>query len=293
MIQNAELMVRRENGAELRFSNDLQDSIRLNHGSKGLGVAPMAFDTGAILAGHGSILRGKRLGEREILVPLMLEASSTAELDAVRDELMRMVSPLDPSPMWLRVTPPGGGPYREIRVHYAGGLDGDFGTGYWGRAQKIALQFKALEALWAGEPQVVTKQVKPAVKPFLSLTEPFFPVQLSSSLVSGVLDVTVEGDAPTWPVWSITPPGEDLLIKRPATGERFYIDGILTKPLEIDMEEGRVEDVAGTDLWARVALDSRLFQLDPGPNRLEFSMINATAASAVTAAYRPRYLAAL
>lgn len=293
MMEKAEVMVRREDGAAITFSSDLRDPVRLNHGAKGLGIAPVQFDTEAVLAGHGSVLRGSRLTERDILVPLMLEARSNAALDGVRDDLMRLLSPLDPSPLWLRVTAPESGTYREMRVYYAGGLEGDFGSSYWGRAQKVALEFKALDALWSGEPEVLTKRVKPAVQHFLSTTQPFFPVRLSSALVSGTLDVTVTGDAPTAPMWSITPPGEELMIKRRETGERFYLAGRLTAPLEIDMAEGRVEDTSGNDLWERVSLDSRLFELPPGPNRLEFTMINATEASAVTVTYRPRYLAAL
>lgn len=293
MIQNATISLRRDDGRSLEFSSTPGDPVRLNHGSTGLGIAPVTFDTSPVLAGHGSMLRGKRLAERDILVPLMLEGTNTADLDRVRGELMHLVSPLDPTPLRLRVVPPGGGTYREMRVHYAGGLEGDFGKSYWGYAQRIALELKALDALWAGEPVTTYRQVRPSVKPFLSDSEPFFPVVLSSATVTGELSLTVEGDAPTWPVWSVVPPGEDFLIARPGTRERFYIDGIISQPFEVDMEEGRVEDVTGADMWPRVSLDSQLFQLPPGENRLEFTMIGATEASSIAVAYRPRFMAAL
>lgn len=293
MIQNATLSLRRDDGRDYEFSSDPADPVRLNKGTTGLGIAPVTFDTSPVLAGHGSTLRGKRLAERDIMVPLRLEGTDSADLDRIRAELMQFVSPLDPTPLWLRVVPPGGGQYREMRVHYAGGLEGDFGSTYHGYLQKIALELKALDALWMGEPVTAYRQVRPAVKPFLSDSEPFFPVVLSSATVTGSLSLTVEGDAPTWPVWSVVPPGEDFMIARPGTREKFYINGIITQPFEVDMEVGRVEDVTGADMWSRVSLDSQLFQLQPGVTRLDFTMIGATEASSVSVAYRPRFMAAL
>src|SRR5699024_11285528 len=42
-----------------------------------------------------------------------------------------------------------------------------------------------------------------------SYSFPFFPVFLSDSTVQGGHELTVEGDAPVWPVWEITGPGRE------------------------------------------------------------------------------------
>lgn len=288
------ISLNREDGSELRFAAPNEGArMWLIYGSTGFGIAPTTIETAPVLAGHGSILKGRRLDEREIFVPLVLEAPTMAELDDVRAELMRFVSPLDESALTLRVTPPAGGPYREIPVYYAGGLDGDFGDGYHGVHQTIGLKFRALEALWYGEPISVQQQTAPGSKPFLSTSRPFFPVLLAGSTVTGEITLNVAGDAPTYPVWRVTPPGEDFKITRRGTRDTFYIDGLMTRGYEIDMEAGTVRDTAGADLWDRVSLDSTMFALPPGVSVLNVAMVNATEASAIEVTYRPRYLAAL
>src|SRR5699024_8846621 len=44
---------------------------------------------------------------------------------------------------------------------------------------------------------------------------PFFPIFLADSTVQGEHELTVEGDAPVWPVWEITGPGRDVEIIGP------------------------------------------------------------------------------
>src|SRR5699024_10423808 len=44
---------------------------------------------------------------------------------------------------------------------------------------------------------------------------PFFPIFLADSTVQGEHELTVEGDAPVWPVWEIQGPGRDVEIIGP------------------------------------------------------------------------------
>lgn len=269
--------------------------VRLGRAPMGLGVAPTSFSTSPRLAGHGSVLRGKRLDERSVMVPVMLSAGSMSGLNAVREELVRFLSPLDERELTLRVDVPGRDLWREIPADYAGGLEGDYDDAYHGTWEKRVIEFKVAEALWRGEPVQATKRTDAATKPFLSLTEPFFPATLADSTVAGRMVVNVKGDAPTYPVWTITPPGSDLLIRNRVTGEEFYLNGLLTEPIHLDMSDGHLwsaSDPDGTELWKRVPAErGRLFELAPGRNELEFSLVGATDASVVHVTYSPRYLA--
>lgn len=269
--------------------------VRLARGATGLGIAPPSFATSPKLAGHGSVKRGKRLNERDTMLPVMLSTSSMSGLNDVREDLVRFLSPLDERELTLRVDVPGRDRWREIPVDYAGGLEGDFDDAYHGTWEKRVLEFKATEALWRGEPVRVSKQTDTAdAKPFLSATQPFFPVILADSTVAGQLTVDVQGDAPTYPVWTITPPGSDLLIRNRDTGARFYLDGLLTETIHLDMEIGRLwsaSDPTGETYWDRVDEDFRMFALQPGRNQLDFSLVGATDASEVNVTYSPRFLA--
>ena len=124
---------------------------------------------------------------------------------------------------------------------------------------------------------------------------PFFPVVLSDSTIQGAHVLEVHGDAEVWPTWTIDGPGEDLLIQNDVTGERIFISGefgeqvtVVTRPQEQDVFS-MSSDRGG--LWDRVSLDSVLFPLQPGENRIRMSMVNAKPSSAVTLSYRERYRA--
>lgn len=274
-------------------NGETDNHAHLLNGSQGLGIAPPTFASSEVPGGDGSLLRGKRLGERDVFIPVYLEADTEAALDEHRADLIRLLSPTDPRDLFVRVQAPGSESYRELRVHYAGGLAGDFGSTYWGTFQTIGLEFRAFDAFWLGQPLSISQQVDPARKPFLSTTTPFFPIMLADSTVDAQIVLQIGGDSPTWPVWTITPPGEDLLISHTETGKRFYVDGLLAEPLVIDMENAEVRTLSGEDRWSSASMDSQPFMLQPGRNVLDFSMVGATADSLVHVTYRPRYLAGL
>lgn len=287
------ISLHRAGGSSVTLGPASSGAVRLLYGSQGLGVAPTSFSTNPRVAGHGSVLRGHRLDEREVFIPVLLWGESMSELNLTRDELTSFLSPLDGRPLTLRVSSPDRERWREIPVRYSGGLQGDYGQGYHGHWQRTGLEFKAVDALWRAEPLQVSRQVAPPRKPFLSATTNFFPVELAAATISGRIEVDMVGDAPTHPVWTVTPPGDDLTIKHVETGHRFFLGGTLTETVTIDMEAGSLTSVTypNGELWDRVSLDSRLFELDPGPNTLEFSMVNATANSMVHVTYSPRFLA--
>lgn len=269
--------------------------LSLVFGSQGLGASPVSISSAARLAGHGSTMRGKRLDERDIFLPVRVDADSMSEANRVREDLLRFLSPLDPRELTLRVQVPGRDRWREIPVHYAGGLEGDYDGDYRGNTQAIGLELKSAEALWRGEPESEPFQVDAPTKSFLSLTEPFFPVLLADSTVAGRIQVDVAGDAPTSPLWTITPPGEDLLIRHAESGSEFFLEGYLGETVNLDMSNGRLwsaSDPMGDLLWERVPADrGQLFQLTPGRNTIEFALVGSTADTMVHVTYVPRYLA--
>lgn len=285
----------RDGGESIVLANgENGEPFHLLQGSLGLGVAPPSFASTEVPGGNGSHLRGKRLNERDVFIPVLAEATTAGEVRNQLDRLLRVVSPVDPRPLWLRVEVAGRDGYRELPVHYAGGLQGDYGVESGVYHESLGLEFKSFEVFWYGEEQTITRTVDPASKHFLSDTESFFPIILSDSTVNDQLAIHVAGDAPTFPVWTVVPPGEDLLIVHTTTGRKFLMDGILTNTLTVDMVNDRLSSPGFTEaaLWARVSADSSpSFQLLPGENVLEFSLVGATSASTVHVTYRPRFLA--
>ena len=268
------------------------NELVLIEGSEGLGMAPASWASSPRLAGHGSLVRGGRLNERDIFIPFLIDAGTPQQFDMWMEKLSQLVSPLDPSPLTLRVQPYGRDTYREIRVHYKGGLESS-GKDYHGDWASVGLEFSAFDALWSGAPEVTKRQVAPGSKPFISNTVPFLPVTLSESVVQGQVVVDVRGNAPTWPKWTITPPGTDLLISHQNSKAQFQVLGQLTEPITIDMETGSLTSKSKPigELWDQVPpAKGALFELRPGRNVMTFSMVGATVDSMVYMEHRPKYL---
>jgi len=267
----------------------------LVYGSQGLGAAPTSSSSSARLAGHGSTPRGSRLDERDIFLPLRLDTRSMSESNRVREDLLRFLSPLDKRGLTLRVHVPGRDRWREIPVKYSAGLEGDYDGSYRGNTEAIGLELRVHEALWRGEPESQPFQVDAPTKSFLSLTEPFFPVLLADSTVAGRITVNVAGDAPTAPLWTVTPPGEDLLIRHAESGSEFFLEGYLGETVNLDMSNGRLwssSDPMGDSLWERVpATRGQMFSMHPGRNTIEFALVGSTADTMVHVTYAHRYLA--
>lgn len=262
-----------------------QDPVLHLHGSAGLGVAPVEVAKSDRLAGDGSVVRGVRYGDREVYIPLFMEAESTGELSRRRRELSRLLAP-HLGPVEVRIEDPATGTERMIRGYYTEGLEGDFGDGFHGSWQTLGLTFDCPDPWWLGPERTLTLQLDPGSKPFLSETVEFFPVMLAESVVQGGWTIDVDGDGPVFPVWEVTGPGEDLRITR--GDDRIEIDGEVQagESLRIDTKAGRIVP----DRWDDVSMRSRLFPLTPGRNRMNVSMVGATTDTIVRLVYRERWL---
>ena len=272
-------------GQEFVLGRSGEDSVLHLYGSTGLGVAPVSVESSPRLTGDGSVVRGVRYDSREVYLPLFLESETVGGLSEVRRRLNRLLAP-HLGPVDVRVVDPATDTDRMIRGYYTEGLDGDFGDGFHGTWQTLGLTFECPDPWWLGPERVKSLQVNPGSKPFLSESEPFFPVVLAESVVQGDWSVAVEGDGPVFPVWEVTGPGTDLRIIR--GDDRIEIDGEVRagETLRIDTGAGRITP----DRWDDVSLRSRLFPLTPGTNHLNVSMVGATEDTIVRLVYRERYL---
>ena len=272
-------------GEDFVLGRSGEDSVLHLYGSTGLGVAPVSVESSPRLTGDGSIVRGVRYDSREVYLPLFLESETVGGLSEVRRRLNRLLAP-HLGPVDVRVVDPATDTDRMIRGYYTEGLDGDFGDGFHGTWQTLGLTFECPDPWWLGPERVKSLRVNPGSKPFLSESEPFFPVVLAESVVQGDWDIAVEGDGPVFPVWEVTGPGTDLRIIR--GDDRIEIDGEVRagETLRIDTAAGRITP----DRWDDVSLRSRLFPLDSGRNRLQVSMVGATEDTLVRLVYRERWL---
>lgn len=277
-------------GRELTLGRDPEARVLHLYGSKGLGLPPVAIAKADRLGGDGSVVRGVRYGDRDVFVPVFMEADSVGELTVMRRDLYRLLAP-HLGMVQVRVQDPATGTDRYISGYLKDGLDGDFGDGFHGVWQTLGLSFECPDPWWMGAEQLVELQVAPGSKPFISNSVPFFPVVLAGSVVQGVFDVNVTGDAEVRPVWQVTGPGSDLLLT--VGGKQVSIKGLF-KPGEVVTLDARTGTIS-PDRWADVSLDSDpdLLRLAPGRNRVAVVMAGATTASMVRLVYRERFMEAI
>lgn len=275
-------------GQAIELGRTGQDDVLHLHGSTGLGLAPWSVAKSDRIGGDGSIVRGGRYGDREVFLPVWIGGDSVGDLTGRRRELYRLLAP-HLGPVTVRVQDPVTGTDRSIEGVLKDGLEGDFGDTFHGVWQTLGLTFDCPDPWWMGEQHLQELQVAPGSKPFISDSVPFFPVVLAGSIVQGIFGVHVEGDAPVRPVWQVMGPGTDLIIA--SGGSQISVSGSFAAG-EVVTFDGRDGSIT-PDIWDRVSDDTELFELAPGMNRVQVTMVGASTASIVRLVYRERFLEAI
>lgn len=201
----------------------------------------------------------------------------------------------------MRRTRADGVTVRRQAVDYDGGLEIDQSSGLWRKgAQQAVLMFFAADPFWYDDVETVV--------PFEAATGlPFFPIPnpttgsfitLTASEVFGSVTVNNDGDVPVWPTWTITGPGEQIVVRNVTTGEVLdfgastglvlaagEVATVVTTPGQTSL---LLDD--GTNLAGWLTDDSALWAIQRGSNVLQVEMTNVTADSSVELAYRRGWL---
>lgn len=292
--ENSPIVSFSRNGQAIVLGRSGEEPTLHLKGSTGLGVAPVDIAKSDRITSDGSIVRGVRYTDRELFIPLLVEQPSSGDLSLWRRELTRLLAPFSGDPAGslvdVQIEDPATGTVRMIRGIYTDGLDGEWGDDTDGSWQSLGLTFDCADPWWLGPERLVSLQVNPGSKPFLSNTVEFFPVMLAQSVVVGEFDVTIEGDGPVFPSWEIIGPGEDLRISNGT--DVIEIDGEFKAGTTtvINTNPGIGARSMVPDRWADTSLKSRLFPLNPGRQTITASLVGATTDTMVRLVYRERYL---
>ena len=221
------------------------------------------------------------------------------DLAGLRSVVRAWLARLDPTrgDGKLQVVDPFGAT-RELSCAYQDGLEFDENattrTPYG--EQLAVITFTANDPYWADITDTVDSFTAGTPPTFF----PFFPLVLGASQIFGMTTVTNVGDVATYPVWTITGPGTDVVLQNATSGRTLEWAGTLGigETLTLDARGGNQspapKSVVKNDGSNQFGL---LAQFDfwpfvPGDNTLNISMNAATGASVVSVAYRARYLGA-
>lgn len=266
----------------------------LRPGSTGLGLAPAEVNT-APLPGGGSLLRSRRSAQREVFLPIDVHFGPRPDAyGLLEDARRRLENIITADTVEIRLLGKDG--VRSVFGHYTEGLEGNFSKADVNHLRMhVSLKFVCPDPWWYGRERGRQWSLNRIAKPLVSTRRiPFIPIIIAPSVVNGAFEFMVSGDAPVDPVWTVQPPGEDLLIEcANGCGKRLFMEGEITEPIVFD---SRAEDITSPsmtrgELWDRMSLDSEFFKLSPGQNFVRVSMVRANVNSKISLSYREKYKA--
>lgn len=277
-------------GVEHAFPTDLS-SYGILPGVTGRLMAPVDLAEDAVPFRQGTRLRRASLTSRPFSLPTLVAASTQQGL---RDRIAQLAGWLDPirGDIRWRVTRPDA-TRREIVCRYAGGLDQLLDPAH-GRLQAPGvLDYLAADPYWQDLADTELEWTVPAA------TVGFFPFTLplrlpsSTVWVSETIDNSGYDRQDAWPVWTITGPGVDPVLRNLTTGKALSITRTLATgdQLVIDTRPGvkSVTDGAGTNV--PTVAGSTLWAIRRGLNTIQVELSGATSGvSSIALAYRVKYL---
>lgn len=264
-------------------------------GITGRFAPPPLFTVERVPLQPGQRFRGIVHGPLTVQVPIALYGPTAT---AFRASLRTWAHRLDPvrGDGRLRVTGPAGD-QRDLVCRYAGGLDAIAEDDHsdLGHNVSAVLQFAAEQPYWQDASATVQSW---SLLSSLATFFPLFPLRLSGSEVFA--DATVDNsasDVVAWPVWTITGPGSNPILRNLTTGM------VLSLPVTLLAGESVVIDTRpsiktvtkqdGTSLFGSLVFPPQLWSLAPSLNSVRIEMTGAVAGvSAVTLSYARQYLSA-
>lgn len=274
-----------DNATALTAANGYQ----IEKGGQGLTSPPTVLNLQANTGRDGSTLVKRRRTHRPVVLPLYVNTGGSA-----RDAVGALSSAFE-GPGRLRMT--DGTRTRELRqVYYEAGLEGDDSAAVsqpdeW---RKVVVSLIAADPYWydtTGSTDTVTATTNTgfdaAGTTFDAAATPFNGGALTT--------LTVAGDAPAFPVWTITGAFSTLTIGL-AGGDAFQMSSALASSAVLTVDADPRSATYGPRLgsnpvnWGLLTGASRLFELTPGSPVIYAGGSGTDGNSDVDVAWESRYL---
>lgn len=246
----------------------------------------------------GTRARQVTLDTASVLVPVLVTASTA---DDYRNLIRAMASSLNPlrGPGKLRATlthPDASVTVREMVAYYTAGMDlpedqldvgipsllfNSEGPPYWTDAADTTITYtnNATAYTW-----------------FPLGGSPWTPLILNQSTIFAQDTVINDGDAPVYPIWSLTGPASGVIqLDNQTSGKSLWFDYTMTSgqtAVIVDTRPGTKSITQGPVSLYRYLTAWDMWPLEPGRNDIVLTVPGATAATQVSRTYRRGFLAA-
>lgn len=268
------------------------EGIGVLDGVRGLEMPPYALISDEVPLQPGARFRNLKTLPREVDLPLLVRSTSEVGLRLLLRTLRRALDPARGNGTLAVTAPDGAGRYLTCR--YTGPWTGDLSADvYYVEALQFLATFQALDPyFYDAGPQVVSFGIGTSIVPFF----PFFPLRLNASGVLGDVAVTNTGDVEAWPVWTITGPGSNIILRNMSVIPQgvIEVDTTLTagQQLIIDTRPGHktVTGPGGTNLYGAVNANSSLWSIPVGAYLVRVEITGATVDTTARLEWTPRFL---
>ena len=271
----------------ITISRNGTGAVTLLDGATGFDMPPVATTATIPVGWDGSLLQRTRLTDRDIFLPLLLQADTVDDMRALRRRVAALLSPKTGD---VTVTINHHDTVRLIGGRFVSGFDGPV-TGD-GTTVATGVVLRCSEPWWAGPETTVDQFDANPSKPLLSTTEAFFPMEITGSQAIGDVTITNPGDADAWPVIDITGPGTDLVITNTTLGMSFGLSDVGDgETLTVDTRRGvqTLVDDTGAAVWDRLTPGSQLWPLAAGDNAIDLLILSTDVTTRVVITYRAQY----
>lgn len=266
---------------------DIRSDTTWVRGVDGRFSPPVQIIADAVPNMAGSRFRSARDLDRILNIPWAVTESDRA---ALRAFLVQSASTMDPTQGLgtLTLTNEAGASYDLECV-----LQDGFGAGDADGSpnlQRLVLQFRAPDPYWYDASPVATTYELGGEEGSIF---PFPPLILSSSTVFSNPTITNNGTIEAWPIWTITGPGSDLILRNNTTDKTLTLPHVLTagEYLEIDTRrDHKTVTVDGVSVFDE--LTGALWSLAKGENSVSIELNSATEDTVVALQYYQGYRAA-
>lgn len=268
--------------------------------SQGTGVPPVRRVDVRVPGRSGAFTLHRDYGEKLVALSVTVAGSGPQDVEEALAEWATRVNVLRGGGALAR-TRADGVTRRLLFCDYDDGFTIDQTASIWAEGvQQAVLMFFAADPFWYDDTDTVVAFTTGTGTGFFPIPNPVTGsfITLTASEVFGTAVIDNDGDAPVYPVWTITGPGATIRLVNVTTGEVLDLtdDGSLVLAagdvLTIDTRPGytTVSLDDGTNVANYMTDDSTLWPLVLGEQTVQVEMSGSTVASSVSLAYARKHL---
>jgi hypothetical protein len=256
----------------------------------GIWAPPYTINSTKMPLSEGSQFRSVAVGEGGVDLPLKIRASDNNALHLILRDLTNRMDPTRGKGQLKIITD------LDTRILYClpEGLkkvtEND-------RFAETTLSFTANDPYWYSDAEVITQIENSNTVIYNFFSTSFFPIRLIKSTTYALRTVVNQGDKDVYPIWTITGPGNTIILRNLTTGKTLSLGSLslaVGQKLEIDTRVGiktvKVDgDFGNPEYFSFLSKTSSFWSLKKGNNDLSLQMTNSNLNSKIRITFTPRY----